>query len=169
MTSPWSRQRQRQRQRRCWTAAAPVLTTVLVAGAAMTGGASASSPGQSAGAPASAGPPRIAGCPVFPADNPWNQRVDRLPVARNSAKIIARIGLNDPVHPDFGTVWDGAPNGIPYAVVSEHTRRVFVRFRYAAESDGHDYPLPRNVPIEGGPRATGDRHVIVLDRSTCTD
>ena len=27
----------------------------------------------------SAQPPKLAGCPVFPADNPWNQRVDRLP------------------------------------------------------------------------------------------
>jgi hypothetical protein len=115
------------------------------------------------------GGPRIAGCRVFPADNPWNQRVDRLPVARDSAQIIARIGLGDPVHPDFGTVWDGAPNGIPFAVVSQRTRRVPVRFQYASESDGHAYPLPPNVPIEGGPRSSGDRHVIVLDRSTCTD
>jgi hypothetical protein len=25
-------------------------------------------------------------CPIFPANNAWNQRVDRLPVAKNSAK-----------------------------------------------------------------------------------
>ncbi len=121
-----------------------------------------------AGAAGSAGP-RIAGCRVFPADNPWNQRVDRLPVARNSAQLIARIGLGDPVHPDFGTVWNGAPNGIPFAVVTHRTRRTYVRFQYASESDGSAYPLPRHVPIEGGPRSSGDRHVIVLDRSTCTD
>ena len=35
--------------------------------------------------------------------------------------------------------------------------------------DGHYYPLPRGVAIEGGPRSTGDRHVIVVDRATCTD
>jgi hypothetical protein len=113
--------------------------------------------------------PTIAGCQVFPADNPWNQRVDRLPVARNSAQLIARIGLNDPVHPDFGTVYDGAPNGIPYEVVSGRTRRVPVSFQSASESDGHGYPLPRGVAIEGGSRSTGDRHVIVVDRDTCTD
>ena len=55
-------------------------------------------------------------CPVFPADNPWNQRVDTLPVAKDSAALIAQIGLTNPVHPDFGTVYNGAPNGIPYAV-----------------------------------------------------
>jgi hypothetical protein len=27
-------------------------------------------------------------CPIFPASNPWNQRVDALPVAPNSAVLI---------------------------------------------------------------------------------
>ena len=131
--------------------------------------AQAAGPVRLAGPSPFAGSPRIAGCPVLPADNAFNQRVDRLPVARDSARLIDRIGLGDPVHPDFGTVYDGAPNGIPYVVVSGRTRRVPVRFQYASESDGHLYPLPRSVPIEGGPRSTGDRHVIVLDRTTCTD
>jgi len=113
--------------------------------------------------------PNAPNCRIFPADNPWNQRVDTLPVAKNSARLIASIGLGDPVHPDFGTTYAGAPNGIPFAVVSGSTPRVSVSFMYASESDGRRYPLPRNVPIEGGPRATGDRHVIVVDRSTCTD
>jgi hypothetical protein len=108
-------------------------------------------------------------CEIFPPDNPWNQRVDRLPVAADSAQYIAAIGLDAPVHPDFGTVWDGAPNGIPYQVVSGFTRRVPVRFLHASESDRGRYPLPPRVPIEGGPHATGDRHVIVVDRATCTD
>jgi len=108
-------------------------------------------------------------CPVFPANNPWNQRVDRLPVAADSAQLIASIGLHASVHPDFGTVWDGAPNGIPFVVVSHRTHRVQVRFQYADESDRGPYPIPAGAPIEGGPRSTGDRHVIVVDRSTCTD
>ena len=108
-------------------------------------------------------------CPVFPADNPWNQRVDRLPVARDSPQLIARIGADNPVHPDFGTVYAGAPNGIPYAIVTNQTQRVPVSFQYASESDRARYPLPRNVPIEGGARSGGDRHVIVVNRDTCTD
>jgi hypothetical protein len=95
--------------------------------------------------------------------------VDTLPVAADSGQLIASIGLDDPVHPDFGTVWDGAPNGIPFVVVSNSTRRVPVRFGYAAESDRGRYPLPRGVPIEGGPHSTGDRHVIVINRDTCRD
>ena len=114
--------------------------------------------------------PGAPACPVFPPDNPWNQRVDALPAAGNSAAAIAKIGLNDPVHPDFGSgLYNGSPIGIPYMVVSKHTRRVPVSFQYASESDGHLYPLPRGVPIEGGPRSTGDRHVIVVDRDSCRD
>ncbi len=109
-------------------------------------------------------------CPVFPAASPWNQRVDRLPVARDSARMIASIGLDRPVHPDFGSgLYAGEPIGIPYAIVSSRTRRVPVSFDYASESDGHLYPLPRGVPIEGGYRSSGDRHVIVVNRDTCLD
>ena len=65
-----------------------------------------------------AGSPRLAGCPAFPADNPWNQRVDRLPVARGSAAIVGSIGADTALHPDFGSgLWDGAPIGIPFTTV----------------------------------------------------
>jgi hypothetical protein len=109
-------------------------------------------------------------CPVMPASNPWNQRVDRLPVAPDSGRLTASIGLSAPVHPDFGSgLYNGEPIGIPYAVVAHRTRRVPVSFTYPSESDGHRYPLPPNVPIEGGPQSSGDRHVLVVDRGTCTD
>jgi hypothetical protein len=114
--------------------------------------------------------PAAPNCPVFPADNAWNQRVDRLPVAKNSGHIIARIGLSDPVHPDFGSgLYNGEPIGIPYTVVSSASRRVPVSFQYASESDKGPYPLPRGVPIEGGYGSSGDRHVIVVNRDTCSD
>jgi hypothetical protein len=114
--------------------------------------------------------PGAPNCPVFPANNPWNQRVDRLRVAENSAAIIASIGLNDPVHPDFGSgLYNGEPIGIPFTVVGSSTRKVPVTFQYASESDKGPYPLPRGVPIEGGYGSSGDRHVIVVDRDTCTD
>jgi hypothetical protein len=117
-----------------------------------------------------ASPPRIAGCQVLPANNPWNQRVDHLPVAKNSRRLIASIGLGDPVHPDFGSGrYQGEPIGIPYALVSNHTKRVPVKFQFAAESDHGRYPIPPNVPIEGGRHSSGDRHVIVINRDTCID
>jgi hypothetical protein len=115
-------------------------------------------------------PARIAGCPLFPRNSPWNQRVDRLPVAKNSATLIRSIGLDSPVHADFGSgTYGGGPIGIPYKVVTKRQRKVPVSFDYASESDGHRYPIPLNVPIEGGRNADGDRHVIVVDRSRCID
>jgi len=103
---------------------------------------------------------------VFPADNPWNQDISTLPVHPNSANFIASIGLDRGLHPDFGTVWNGAPNGIPYILADEHTRLVPIEFTaYGDESDPGPYPIPLNAPIEGGPNATGDRHVIVIDLS----
>jgi hypothetical protein len=111
-----------------------------------------------------AAPPRLAGCPVFPADNPWNQRVDRLPVARSSAAIVASIGASTGLHPDFGSgLWDGAPIGIPITVVHGGVARTHVSFDYADESDPGPYPIPANVRIEGG----GDRHALILDTSAC--
>ena len=59
------------------------------------------------------------------------------------------------MHPDFGTVYAGAPNGIPVTVVRDPVRRLPVRFTYASESDHGRYPLPRNVAIEGGPHGPG--------------
>jgi hypothetical protein len=107
-------------------------------------------------------------CPVFPADNPWNERVDTLPVAADSAQLIASIGLDAPVHADFGSgTWDGGPIGIPYDVVSRTTPRSRVSFGYADESDRVRYPIPLRVHIEGGPHAAGDRHAILVDRSAC--
>jgi len=112
--------------------------------------------------------PAARNCPVFPASNAWNQRVDELPVAADSTQLIASIGLDSPVHADFGSGrWDGGPIGIPFDVVSRTTPRSRVSFEYADESDRVRYPIPRHVHIEGGPQATGDRHSILVDRSAC--
>jgi len=109
--------------------------------------------------------PRLAGCAMFPADNPWNMRVDSLPVAADSAAIIASIGATTGLHPDFGAgKWNGGPIGIPYDVVNASVKKVKVRFQYADESDPGPYPIPKKVQIEHG----GDRHALIVDASTCT-
>jgi len=107
-------------------------------------------------------------CPIFPASNAWNERVDTLPVAADSAQLIASIGLGTGLHPDFGSgLWDGGPIGIPFDVVSKSTPRSHVRFGYADESDKGPYPIPRTVHIEGGAQSDGDRHALLLDRDAC--
>src|SRR5689334_9397603 len=57
--------------------------------------------------------PDLAGVRLFPPDDPWNQDVSREPVDPGSDAIIANMAPDAPLHPDFGTVYDGHPNGIP--------------------------------------------------------
>jgi hypothetical protein len=118
-----------------------------------------------------AAPPELAGCQVFPADNIWNVPVDTLPVDANSAAYVATLGAGTGLHPDFGSgVWppgSDSPIGIPWIDVPGSQTPVPVTFLYDDESDPGPYPIPPDAPIEGGPNATGDRHVLVVDRDAC--
>jgi len=105
-------------------------------------------------------------CQLFPSSNPWNQRVDKLPVASRSSAIVKSIGLNTGLHPDFGSFKYGN-YGIPYTTVGKGQRKVAVSFDYAEDSDRGPYPVPRNALVEGGPNAGGDRHVLVVDTGAC--
>ena len=107
-------------------------------------------------------------CPVFPKSSPWNQRVDSLPVAANSAQIVNSIGAGTGLHADFGSgLWQGAPIGIPITVVGRSQPKSRVSFDYADESDRGPYPIPRYVKIEGGRSSSGDRHALIVDRAAC--
>ena len=102
---------------------------------------------------------------IFPASNEWNQTIDDLPVHQMSNVWLRSIGLDKGLHPDFGTTWRGAPNGIPFVVVPSDYPKRSIPFEYADESDPGPYPIPPNPPIEGGPDAPwdSDRHVIMID------
>jgi len=118
----------------------------------------------SAGGSAALRLPTAPRCPVFPKSNPWNRRVDKLPVAQNSAAIIASIGVDTGLHADFGSgLWEGEPIGIPFDVVTHKTPRSHVSFEYSDESDHVGYPIPKGVHIEGG----SDHHALLVDRSAC--
>jgi hypothetical protein len=107
--------------------------------------------------------PRIADCPVFPADNAWNQDIRTLPVDPLSATYIASISADgrEFLHPDFG---GGGEYGIPYVVVGAEQPSVPITFtEYGDESDPGPYPIPPDAPIENG----GDRHVLVVDGANC--
>jgi hypothetical protein len=100
-------------------------------------------------------------CPVFPADNPWNQRVDALPVHPRSAYYITSLGADLHLHADFGSY---RGYGIPYNVIRAPATPVPVRFTaYADESDKGPYPIPQHPKIEGG----SDRHLLVVDDNAC--
>ncbi|MGQ0647869.1 MAG: hypothetical protein ACT4P7_09875 [Gemmatimonadaceae bacterium] len=98
----------------------------------------------------------------FPANNWWNTDVSQDPVDPNSSTLIASCGIRN-LHPDFGTTWNGAPNGIPYVLVGGSQVKRPISFYYPSESDPGPYPIPMNPPIEGGPNGTGDRHVLIVD------
>ncbi len=102
----------------------------------------------------------LAACPLFPATNVWNRRVDGLPLAAGSATLISTIGATEDLHPDFG---EYLGYGIPYNVVGTSTPRTSVSFDYDDESDVGPYPIPPSPRIEGG----GDRHILMWDIDAC--
>lgn len=104
------------------------------------------------------------GFPVLPHDNPWNTRVDKLPVDPQSDAIIRRMGADKPLVAGFGANLRGGPFGMPYIVVGLAQQRLQTVFDDSNHSDGGWYPVPLNAPIEIAAYGTGGRHVIVLDR-----
>lgn len=112
--------------------------------------------------------PSLANCQIFPSDNPWNTDVSKFAIHSNSDNFINSIGRTRTMHPDFGTVWEGAPIGIPFVIVGGSQQKVPIQFiAYGSQSDPGPYPIPINAPIEGGPNGVGDRHVIAIETGTC--
>jgi hypothetical protein len=110
------------------------------------------------------------GAVPFPRTNPWNVDISKQPVDPRSGALIASIGLDTGLHPDFGSgTYDGSILGIPYFVVTGARAKVRIRFTaYGDQSDKGPYPIPPNARIEGykpsGRPFDGDRHVLVVDR-----
>ncbi|HWH23503.1 MAG TPA: hypothetical protein VNW68_01280 [Candidatus Limnocylindria bacterium] len=101
-------------------------------------------------------------CPIFPATNVWNKRVDGLPVRADSERLKKSIGLDRQLHPDFSSI-SGGNYGIPYNVVGAKAKRYTIKFTYADESDDGPYPIPARPKIENG----SDRHLLVVERASC--
>ncbi len=103
---------------------------------------------------------------MFPADNPINEEVAKLPASPNSQAYVESIGLEAHLHPDFG---NNPGYGIPFEVVSSEQPKVPVKFTaYGSESDPGPYPIPPDAAIEGGgKRGRGDKHVLVVQEGTC--
>ncbi|PYQ11839.1 MAG: hypothetical protein DMF80_20740 [Acidobacteria bacterium] len=127
------------------------------------GGSSPGAPTPAAGTPPppdTGGSAVLMGCPVFPADNPWNRDVSADLVDPRSNAYVASIGAGTFLHADFGSP---AEYGIPWTSVAASQPKVAMSFDYGDESDPGPYPFPPDAPIEAG----GDRHVLVLDRDNC--
>ena len=136
-----------------------------------------------AGPAAALGPyPSLGDCPVFPqppaglspraaslpTETAWNQDISQAPVAPGSAATIAYINAHGGglLHPDFGSP---RAYGFPYAVVGTQQPPLPIHYTaYGDESDPGPFRFPLGAPVEGGARSDGDRHVLAIDRSTCT-
>ena len=116
--------------------------------------------GSATATPSSTPASATSACPLFPASNVWNKRVDGLAVRGDSATLVNTIGAGAPFHPDFGSYLG---YGIPVNVVGAGTPRSSVSFDYASESDVGPYPIPPNPQIEGG----SDRHILMWDTAAC--
>ena len=102
----------------------------------------------------------IGSCKIFPSNNPWNTRVDSLPVHPNSAKFIATVGGSVHVHPDFGS---NAGYGIPWEPVGSSVPFVPIDLSqgYVDQSDPGPMPILPTARVEGG--GVGDAHVLIVD------
>ena len=108
-------------------------------------------------------------CPMFPASNVWNTDISQLPVNADSAAWMRSMdSASLDLHPDFGPNPGGFPFGIPYDIVTSAHPVVPVKFQYASESDKGPYPFGADTLIEGGQNAGGDRHAIMVNKTTCT-
>ena len=116
---------------------------------------------------ASATGPTLGGCPMFPANNPWNTKITSNKVRSDSATLIHNITSpnHTNLHADFG---GGGAYGIPFKVVgSTEPKRTIHYTAYGDKSDPGPFPIPPNAPVEGGANSDGDRHVLVLQQGTC--
>ena len=132
-------------------AVAPVLLTTVPAGAAVR-----ALPGTN-------------GCTAFPANNWWHADVSKLPVHTRSKQWLSHMSPTSRLHPDFGPSYGAqpVPYGIPWTIVTNLHATHRVHFTYASESDDVRYPLGSDSKIEGGSGASGDRHVIIVNKDTC--
>lgn len=123
------------------------------------------------GAGVTAGPvPTIGGCPIFPADNPWNTRIDdatTYPVHPQAAAYAKTMSLTTHLHPDWGD-WSMDHYGIPWQTVPAGQATAPMTFQYADQSDPGPYPFPATAKIEGGAGSGGDMHVLVVATGACS-
>jgi hypothetical protein len=149
------------------TTALAVALAMVTAVAVFAAGGGATEPARTAGAATGQTFPATR-CPAFPADNVWNTPVTGLPVDRHSSEWLAHMDAGSTsLHPDYGPGGGSSPYGIPWQITPAHPRFVRVHFDYADQSDRGPYPFSARTPIEGGAQASGDRHALMVDPTTC--
>jgi hypothetical protein len=141
-----------------------ILTSLFIVSCGQSGMSSIPQNAGAAGVHRAVAPavPIVGGCQIFPADNWWNTDISNYPLDPRSDGYIQALPGN--LHPDFGQNPD---YGIPFNIVPSTQKKVPVKFHYQSQSNKGPYPIPKNAQIEGGSKASGDRHVLVLQQGVC--
>jgi hypothetical protein len=169
VSSPRADSRAPRRLTRCLltSAALGALTVPVSAAVLAPGSVSAAAHADTA---TSAGP-TLPGtdCQSFPANAVWNTPITGLPVAPASATWLAAMNASTSyLHPDYGPSGNkNVPYGIPWTIVTPSTPLTSIKFQFASQSDKGPYPFTATTPIEGGRHASGDRHALMVNSSTC--
>jgi hypothetical protein len=152
-----------------------LLTTVGLLASGLSSAPAAEPPEGSGERVARATVHTVGGCQLFPADNPWNRRIDSRPVWKWSKAIVGKQAAGAELHLDLGTTEEYY--GIPVNVVDESQPLLPLSFGvdgedYGDESDRGPVFVPADALIEGGSSADpdpdeGDRHVLAVRRGTC--
>ncbi len=102
---------------------------------------------------------RLAGCQMFPADSPWNTRVDGAPVDPRSDEYIRNSGPDRNLSTAFRRQrgW-----GIPINVVGRTQKKVRIPRTHDWVARGR-YPIPRSPRVQ----RPSDSHMLILQRGTC--
>lgn len=113
----------------------------------------------------------VGGCALYPRDNAFHASIGSLPVTAGSASTIASIGAGTNLMAGFGsTIWQGSALGIPINVADGATaprEDVLVSLTYQYQSVTEDVPWPAGLKFEGWPGRAWDKHLVVVDSSTC--
>ena len=123
-------------------------------------------------APASAGN-LIPGtnCPAFRDNTYFHADISQLPKhPRSNAWMASMNSANTDLHPDFGPSFGDLPNACPTASRSPWSTAARPR-SMSVPVRRRERPRPLSAraghQVEGGQMSSGDRHTVIVDRTTC--
>lgn len=113
----------------------------------------------------------VGGCALFPRDNVFHATITALPNRADSAATIAAVGPATSLMAGFGSgLWQGSRPGYPVNVLDARTaatKDLLVGMDYAATSEPYGVPWPDVPRFEGWPGRAWDKHLLVVDSSSC--
>jgi hypothetical protein len=113
----------------------------------------------------------VGGCPLFPRDNVFHASIRALARRADSDRMIAAAGGSSLSVTSFGSViWEGSRPGLPVNILDARTsqhRDLLPSLAYQAVSEPDGVPWPDEPMFEGFPGRAWDKHLLVVDSSTC--